>query len=158
MSDTRMYPQGKGVVQERYVKDVLVSFGLVRGGRTRYTLAQLNAGQTLLPALPGVRWRMISASMLAVGGAATAATSVNIVGTQAGSAVNLWIVTIAALTRSTKVSTEVTPTAGVSTLLADGASYAQNDANTAVTLANVGSAMTTLTALDVFLWYTADVP
>jgi hypothetical protein len=156
MSDLRQYPEGRGATQVRYIRDVEVAFGVAKGFRTRYTLVQLNAGQTLLPALPGVKWRLLFAAFLAVGGAATAATSVNIAATQSALAAQLWVVTIAALTRSTLVSIGVVPAAGSQTILADGASFAQCDANTAITLANVGSAMTTLTNLDVFFDYVAD--
>lgn len=150
------YPQGRGAAGSRYIKDVLVEFGIAKGFRTRFSLVQLNAGQTLLPALPGVRWRGLAYSFIAVGGAATAATSVNIAATQAAAAAQLWVVTIAALTRSAQIFSGVAPAAGAQTILADGASYAQCDANTAVTLANVGSAMTTLTFIDVFVDYVAD--
>jgi hypothetical protein len=156
MPDLRNYPEGRGAQASRYIKDILVEFGVLKGFRTRYTLAQLNAGQTLLPALPGVKWRLMGGALIAIGGAATAATSVNFAATQAAAAVQLWIVTVAALTRSTKVTIGVTPAAGTSTILADGASFAQCDSNTAVTLANVGSAMTTLTSIDVFCEYVAD--
>jgi len=155
MADIRNYPEGRGAAVERYIKDVFVQFGFAKAIRTRFTLAQLNAGQTLLPALPGVKWSLLWAQFIAVGGAATAATSVNIAATQAAAAVQLWVVTIAALTRSAVVQTGVTPAAGSQTLLADGASFAPNDSNTAVTLANVGSAMTTLTNIDVTYEYVA---
>lgn len=158
MGDLRNYPEGRGAQVSRYIKDVLVDFGLAKSFRTRYTLAQLNAGQTLLPALPGVKWGLLWGALIAVGGAATAATSVNYAATQAAAAVQLWVVTVAALTRSTMVSMGVVPAAGASTLLADGASFALNDVNTAVTLANVGSAMTTLTSIDVFVEYVAIAP
>lgn len=154
--DTRHYPVGRGGVKARYIKDVYVEFGVAKMFRTRYTVAQLNAGQTLLQALPGVLWRLLGGALIAVGGAAATATSVNFAGTQAAAAVQLWVVSIAALTRSTMVSMGVTPAAGTSTLLADGASFAQCDANTAVTLANVGSNMATLTSIDVFVSYVAD--
>lgn len=153
--DIRNYPEGRGAQVSRYIKDVLVDFTVAKAFRTRFTLAQLNAGQTLLPALPGVKWQMLWAQFIAVGGNATAATSVNIAGTQAGSAVQLWVVTIAALTRSAVVQAGVTPAAGSQTVLADGASFAPCDVNTAITLANVGSAMTTLTNIDVTLEYIA---
>lgn len=153
--DNRQYPMGRGAQVARYIKDVLVEFGVAKAFRTRYTLAQLNAGQTLLPALPGVKWQLFWAQFIAIGGAATAATSVNIAATQAASAVQLWVVTIAALTRSAIVQTGVTPAAGSQTLLADGASFAPCDVNTGITLANVGSAMTTLTSFDVSVEYIA---
>ncbi len=53
MTDKRMYPQGTGQLASRYVNDVLVEPGLPKTLRTRVTTAQINAGFTLLPALPG---------------------------------------------------------------------------------------------------------
>lgn len=117
--------------------------------RTRVTLAQLNLGITLLPAIPGWKYRMLSMAMIAIGGNAAAATSVNIVGTQAAGAVQLMVAAIAGLTRSTYL--EAGFAGGV--ILADGASFAQNDANTPITLANVGAAMTTLTNIDIIMSY-----
>lgn len=151
-ADTRMYPTGAGTPKSRSINNTFVDFGVARTQRTRVTLAQLNAGITLLPALPGVKWRLLDWGMISNGGAATAATSVNIVGTRSAAAVQLAVTAIAALTRSALVR------AGASNavILADGASFIQLDANTAVTLANVGSAMTTLTSIDIFLTYVAD--
>jgi hypothetical protein len=117
--------------------------------RTRVTLAELNAGKTLLPAIPGYKYRLVDASLCAVGGAATTGTSVNIIGTRAAAAVQLLVAAVAALTQSAK------PRIGAANMviLADGASFTPLDANTAITVITVGTAMTVLTHLDVTLQY-----
>jgi hypothetical protein len=117
--------------------------------RTRVTLAQLNAGFTLLPAIVGFKYRLIDAKLIAVGGAATTGTSVNIIGTRAGSPVQLVAAAIAALTQSAVVRAG----AANAVVLADGASFTQLDANTAITVITVGSAMTVMTAIDVDLTF-----
>jgi hypothetical protein len=156
--DVRMYPQGRGQTVDRYINGVEVVFGIPQSSRVRVTLAQLNAGFNVLPALPGVRWRLLYAMMIAIGGAATTGTSVNLIGTAAAAAVQLMVVTVAALTRSTLIQSGVTPAAGSVTMLADGASLGSvaNDPNTAISVITVGSAMTVMTNLDVFLDYVAD--
>lgn len=154
--DLRNYPEGRGATQVKYIKDTEVAFGVAKTTRTRVTLAQLNAGFALLPALPGVRWRLFAAQFIAIGGAAAAGTSANLQGSVAAATTQLWVVTIAALTRSTPIFTGVTPAAGAQTLLADGASFTQQDANAAVNVITVGPAMTTLTNLDVVLDFVAD--
>lgn len=117
--------------------------------RTRVTLAELNAGKTLLPAIPGFKYRLIDAKLIAVGGAATTGTSVNIKGTRAASEVNLLVAAVAALTQS------AVPRIGAANMvvLADGASFTPLDANTAITVITVGTAMTVMTNLDVDLTY-----
>jgi hypothetical protein len=147
-----MFPQGRGTPKERPIKGTTVTFGTVQTQRTRVTLAQLNAGFTLLPALPGVKWRLIDFAMIAVGGAAAGGTSANLLGTRAGAVVNLAVVAIAALTQSALVRAGATN----AVILADGASFTGLDANTAVTIKTVGSAMTTLTNVDVILDYVGD--
>lgn len=127
--------------------------GITRNKRIRVTLAQLNAGYELLPAVPGFKYRLIDATIIAIGGAATAATAVIVTATQAASVVSLLSAAVAALTRSAVVKPD---TANV-TVLADGASFVQNDANTAVNIAKTGSAMTTATHFDVILTYELDV-
>jgi len=117
--------------------------------RTRVTVAQLNAGITLLPAVPGFKYRLIDAKFIAVGGAATTGTSVALKGTRAAGAVNLVVVAIAALTQSARVKAGETN----AVILADGASFTQLDVNTPITVITVGSPMTVLTNLDVDLTY-----
>jgi hypothetical protein len=120
--------------------------------RTRVTLAQLNAGFTLLPAVPGFKYRLNDAKFIAVGGAATTGTSVALKGTRAAAPVSLVVVAIAALTQSARVK------AGDANavILADGASFTPLDANTAVTVITVGSPMTVLTNLDVEVSFTLE--
>ena len=117
--------------------------------RTRVTLAQLNAGLTLLPAIPGRNYRLVDAKLTAIGGAATAGTSVNLIGTRAAAPVQLLVAAIAALTQSALVRIG----AANAVILADGASFTSLDVNTPITVINVGAPMTTMTALDVDLTF-----
>lgn len=151
-SDTRMDPIGKGSPKARPIKGTFVEFGVAKMQRTRVTLAQLNAGLVLLPALPGVKWRLLDAKVIAIGGAVTTATAVRVTGVQAGSTVALLSVAVAALTQSAVVRAG----AANATVLADGASFAANDANTAVRVDKTGSAATVATNVDVFLEYVAE--
>ena len=125
--------------------------------RTRVTLAQANAGITLLAAVAGLKYRIASWKIIAIGAnaAATAnATGVKITGVQAAGTVNLGITLLAALTRSAVN----TPATANTTLLADGASFVANDANSIVAFsANGGSDLITATAFDVILDYAVEV-
>lgn len=158
-SDSRLYPSGLGAPKSRPINGVYVEFGTLKSQRTRVTVAQINAGFTLLPALPGVRWRIVDLMMIAVGGAVTGATDVRLLGTRGGSPVNLGIAAVAGLTQST-VTRLGTPfaTAGTASIvpLADGGSHSQLDANTAVTVGKTGGSAATATAVDVILSYVAD--
>jgi hypothetical protein len=117
--------------------------------RVRVTLAQLNAGFTLLPAVLGFIYSLFDAVCLAVGGAATTGTSVNVIGTRAGAPVQLLVVAVAALTQSAHVRAG----AANAVILADGASWTPLDVNTPITVITVGAAMTVMTNLDVMLEY-----
>lgn len=127
--------------------------------RTRVTLAQLNAGFTLLAAIPGFAYRMIDCMLIAIGGAATTGTSVNVIGTRAAAPVQLFVAAIAGLTQST-VTRAGSPfaTAGTASIvcLADGASFTALDVNTPITVITVGSAMTVMTNIDVCLTFAID--
>ena len=124
--------------------------------RTRVTLAQLNAGFTLLAAIAGFNYRLINCMLIAIGGNATTGTSVNVIGTRAASPVQLIVAAVARLTQSVRLVTG-TPfaTAGAESLttLADGASFTALDVNTPITVITVGSAMTVMTNLDVDLTF-----
>jgi hypothetical protein len=135
--------------ENRFVREDTLSVG-ERTLRTRVTLAQLNAGFTLLPAVPGFIYALIDAMLIAVGGAATTGTSVNIIGTRAAAAVQLVVVAVAALTQSAVVRAG----AANAVVLADGASFTPLDVNTGITVITVGSAMTVMTNIDVTLEYT----
>jgi hypothetical protein len=69
--------------------------------RTRVTIAQVNAGLTLIPAISGQKLRVVDCSIIAVGGAAGAVTTVDILGTQATASVKLVAYAQASLTQST---------------------------------------------------------
>jgi hypothetical protein len=162
MSDLRNYPEGRGAVSVRYIRDIEVAFGVVKTFRQRFTVAQLTTAGlafTSCPALPGVRWRMCDLIMIAIGGNVTTSTSINVAGTVAGSAVELAVVAAARLTRSL-INRMGTPfaTAGAESItsLADGASFTQMDANTALVAHSVGGTPTVATAVDMLIDYVAD--
>lgn len=117
--------------------------------RRRFTTAEVNAGATLLPAKAGVRYRMVDCIMIAIGGAAATATSVDITATQSAAGVSLIAAAVAGLTQNTVAR------AGASNIavLAGGASFVENDVNTAVSIAKVGSNLATATHIDVLFSY-----
>lgn len=117
--------------------------------RERFTIAQVNAGATLLNAVPGFKYRMTDMAMIAVGGAAAAATTVDILGTRSAASVKLMASAVAGLTQSTLLRAGATN----GTILADGASFTELDANTAITVGKTGSAITTATHIDFLISY-----
>lgn len=128
--------------------------------RTRFTIAQINAGATLLPALPKHKYTIVDMALTAIGGAVAAATDVRILGTQAAASVALLITVIAALTQNKLVRAgdrdPVTPFSEQALVLAGGLSFVANDANTAITVGMTGSAATTATHVDVMVTYVVD--
>lgn len=116
--------------------------------RTRTLIAAVNAGATLLPALVGFAYRIIDASMISVGGAAGATTTVDILGTLTTSR-KILSVAIAALTQSALVRAG----AANATILADGASFTRNDVNTAITIGKTGASLTTSVSIDTIITY-----
>jgi predicted RecA/RadA family phage recombinase len=118
--------------------------GVVQNIRRRFTIAEVNAGATLLPALAGTKYRMVSATAIAVGGAAAAVTTVDILGTQT-TAVKLVAFAQASLTQNTQLTSGGSGAA----ILAAGASFVANDVNTAVTVGITGSSVTTATHIDI---------
>ena len=115
--------------------------------RRRVPIATINAGGTLLPAIPGVSYRLHDAAAIAVGGAVTSVTTVDVKGTQSTSVVKLVAFGQAALTQSALV--RAGSAGGV--LLADGASFVKCDVNTAVSVGITGSAITVATNVDFLL-------
>lgn len=132
-------------------KVVLPSGALVH--RARFTAAEVNAGAEILPALPGFKYRMQDMALIAIGGNAATADSVDILGTQAASGVKLMAGLVAGLTRSTYLRAG-TATNGV--ILADGASFTACDENTAITVGKTGGSLATATHVDVLLTYTIE--
>lgn len=124
----------------------------VQSTRIRSTVAEVNAGKTLLAAVAGKSYRLVSCYAIAYGGAATAVTTVDILGTQSTSSVKLVAYAQASLTQSTVLKDGGTGAA----VLADGASYAPCDANTAITIGKTGSSVATATGIDVVINYTIE--
>jgi predicted RecA/RadA family phage recombinase len=122
--------------------------GIVRTVRRRFTTAEINAGENLLPAVPGARYRLVDASMIAIGGNAGGATSVNIRATQSTSGVSLLASAVAGLTQNTLLRAGATNAA----ILAGGVSFVANDTNTAITV-NATGTLTTATHVDVLASY-----
>lgn len=121
--------------------------------RTRFTAAQVNAGATLVAAPgAGLALRPVDWTMIAIGGNAATATSVDLIGTVSASESRFAVVGVAALTQSAVVKPD---TANV-TVLADGASFVTLDANTAITISKQsgGGSLATATHVDVILVYT----
>jgi len=117
--------------------------------RKRLSIAQVNGGATLVPAIPGMKLRMIEVSAIAIGGAVAAVTTVDVLGTLAAASRKLAAFAQASLTQSTRL------TAGGAggAILADGASFTPNDVNTAITVGITGSAITTATFIDFDIKY-----
>ena len=127
---------------------IAITPNAVKSQRVRFTAAQVNAGATLLAAVAGYKYRVTDWTMIAIGGNAATATSVDILGTRTTS-VTLAAVAVAALTQSAAVK----PNSANVTLLADGASHTALDANTAITVGKTGSSLATATHIDVIVSY-----
>jgi hypothetical protein len=119
--------------------------------RKRFTAAEVNSGATVLPAIPGYKYRMHDCAMIAIGGAAATATSVDLLGTKTTSR-KLVANAVAGLTQSAVLRAGATN----STVLADGESFTANDANTAITIGKTGSNLATATHIDVLLTYSIE--
>jgi hypothetical protein len=126
--------------------------GLVQNVRRRCTIAEVNAGVTLLAAIAGYKYRMVGCTAVSVGGAAAAVTTVDVLATQSTSSVKLVAYAQAGLTQSAVLKDGGTSAA----VLADGASYVANDANTAITVNKTGASVTTATHIDVNFSYVVE--
>jgi len=120
----------------------------VLSARVRFTIAEVNAGATLVAAITGKSIRMVSCKAIAVGGAAGAVTTVDVLGT-VSTARKLVAFAQANLTQSTVLTDGGTGAA----VLADGASYTANDVSTGITVGKTGSNVTTATHIDVIFDY-----
>lgn len=125
---------------------------IVHNLRTRLTIAQVNAGVTLLAAIAGKSYRLTGCDAIAYGGAVGAVTTVDVKGVQATSTVKLVAFAQASLTQSAVLKMGGSGAA----VLADGASHTACDVNTAITLAITGSNVTTATGIDIILSYTIE--
>lgn len=123
--------------------------GIVQNFRRRCTIAEVNAGVSLLAAVTGYKYRLIDGSMIAIGGAAAAHTTIDIIGTQSASAVKLVAFAVANTAQNTLLKPGVTGAA----ILAGGLSFVQNDVTTAITAGVTGSPITTATHIDINVTY-----
>jgi hypothetical protein len=139
---------GQATLQSLTVTGSVVANGAVMNVRQRFTVAQINAGATLVAAVAGKSIRMVSCKAIAVGGAAGAVTTVDVLGTST-TARKLVAYAQANLTQSAVLADGGTGAA----VLADGASYTANDAGTAITVGKTGSNVTTATHIDVIFDY-----
>jgi len=123
--------------------------------RVRVTLAQVNAGYELLPALPGYTYRLINWTLTAIGASAATATSVDLIGTQGAVAVRPVVTAVSALARSAVIGRGHAN----SVVLADGASQMALDVNTALTICTQSASqgnLATCTHIDVNLEYAVE--
>jgi hypothetical protein len=125
--------------------------GTVLVKRTRFTAAEINAGATLLAAKPGYKYRLVDAVITAVGGTTAGLTAAVVNGTQSAAGVALVTAPLASIARSVPFS----PSAAAH-VLADGASFAACDANTAVTVGKTGGDLTGATHVDFVVSYVID--
>ena len=139
---------GQATLQSLTVTGSAVIAGAIMNVRRRFTIAEVNAGATLVPAVAGRTIRMVACKAIAVGGAAGAVTTVDVLGTLT-TARKLVAYAQANLTQSTVLADGGTGAA----VLADGASYTANDAGTAITVGKTGSNVTTATHIDVIFDY-----
>ena len=140
---------GQPVVRSLSGDVIWSQVGTVQNLRTRVAIADINAGATLLPALTGFRYRLVDATLIAIGGAAQTATAVVVNGVQATSTVALISAAVAALTQNTIAK----PNSSNVTVLAAGASFVANDAGSAITIGKTGGTLATATHVDVILNY-----
>lgn len=117
--------------------------------RERFTVAQVDAGATILPAYPGKAYRVVDMALIAIGGAVTASTTIDILATQAGTSVKLLAAAVAALTQNTLLQAGATN----ATILAGGVSFVKNDVNKAITIGRTGATPATATHVDVLISY-----
>ena len=133
----------------------LLSANTVQNKRLRVAIADVNTGATILPAIEGKAYRIIDVALVAYGGslAATAeASGVAVSGTQSAAGAALFTVPVASLTQSTLIHSSCAGSTAF--LLADGASFMANDANTPITVQAVGgSDLITATGIDVIISY-----
>ncbi len=141
-----------GAIDAATINGVAVGDSLVRSLRVSHTTAELNSGQVLLAALSGFKYRIIGFIATAVGGAMTTATSLELEGNQSG-VVDLFSIAAAAVLENDPVGFGGDD--GVMTVLAAGASFLANDANTAIGLSATGTAAT-MTSIVVDLTYTIE--
>ncbi len=123
--------------------------------RVTPTVAQVHAGYTVLPAVTGLKYRLVDYSVVAVGGDVETQTHFYIKGTQGASAVNLVDIAAGALTRA-YLNKPWMPNNTLLVSSSDLVAFNVCDANTAITLADDAQA-TTATSFIVEVSYVVEV-
>jgi len=131
---------------------LVTAVGNVHVERFRKTIAEVNAGVTLMSAIAGFKYRLVDAFAIAVGGAVATVTTIDILGTQSTSSVKLVAFAQAGMTQSTLVRAGSASGA----ILTDGASFVACDVNTAITANITGSSIATATHIDFVITYALD--
>ncbi len=111
----------------------------------RVTVAEVNAGHTLLSVPTSKKFRLVDCTLIAIGGNAATATTVDV---KCGSSI-LIAAAAGTLTRSAVVK----PNSSNVTVLADGASFTAKTAGDDVTIIKAGDDLETATHIDVILSY-----
>lgn len=111
----------------------------------RVTTAEVNAGHALVKPPSGMKVRLIDCALIAIGGAASGATTVDIL----DGATKLVAAAVAGLTQSVLLRAGATN----ATILADGASFVVRAADAPITIGKTGSSLATATHIDVILTY-----
>lgn len=127
----------------------LVSPRALQNRRFRCTTAEINAGKVLIPPMLGHSIRLVDCVMIAYGGNASGATTVDILGTQNGASVKLVAAAVAGLTQSAVLRAGTANSA----VLPNGASFTECDPGTAISIAKTGSNLATAAGVDVILTY-----
>jgi hypothetical protein len=138
---------GAGSVTSDALSDALKA-SQVRVHRQRVAVANVNAGATLIAVDAAYKFRMIDCTLIAVGGAASGATGVQV---KCGATI-LVNAAVAGLTQSAVARAGATHIA----VIADGASFAAQTAGDEVTITKDGSDVATATSIDVIIMYVLD--
>jgi hypothetical protein len=140
-----------GITPTAAVQTVLgnAADGIVLSHRHRVTVAEINTGHEILPAITGKKYRIIEAQAVAYGGAVGTTTTVDLLGTQSAGSVKLVAFAQGGLTQSAVLKSGGTNAA----VAADGASYIACDATTAITVGKTGGDADTATGVDFIITY-----
>lgn len=111
--------------------------------RHRVTTAEVNAGHTVVTPPAGLALRLVDAALIAIGGAASGATSVDLL----DGTTKLVAAAIAGLTQSALLRAGASNAA----ILADGASFVALDPGDPITIGKTGGSLATATHIDVLL-------
>jgi len=119
--------------------------GVLLSIRHRVTAAEVNSGHELVAPPSGKTLRLVDVSLIAIGGGAAGATTVDIL----DGATKLVAAAVAGLTQSALLRAG----AANASILADGASFAALDADDAISIGKTGNSLTGCTHIDVLLTY-----